>query len=209
MAVSHLEFLVEDATTEALLNGVLPCICEGKITFQVYSFNGKPDLLRKLSSRLNGYASWLPADYRIVIVLDRDDDDCLHLKATIEEMARRASLRLTTDLSPRDWQVLIRIAIEEIEAWLLGDMDAIRAAYPRIPSSLGKRQKFRDPDNVKGGTWEALEQALQKAGYFSSGLRKIEFARAVAKHMNPISNQSRSFQCLFKALCEVANKGFG
>jgi hypothetical protein len=45
---------------------------------------------------------------------------------------------------------------------------------------------------------------LQKAGSFSTGLRKIEAARAVAAHMVPERNASPSFRALRDALMEMA-----
>ena len=92
------------------------------------------------------------------------------------------------------FQVVNRIAIEELEAWFFGDWSAVEAAYPRVPATLPQKAGFRDPDAVAGGTWEALERVLKKAGYFSTGLRKVELARSVAVHMNPPNNTSRSFQ---------------
>ena len=46
--------------------------------------------LQRLPERLAGYARWLPADYRIVVLLDRDDDDCHELKREMEATASRA-----------------------------------------------------------------------------------------------------------------------
>ena len=49
------------------------------------------------------------------------------------------------------------------------------------------------PRSGWGGTWEALEHILQRAGYFACGVRKIEAARENAKFMLPEGNRSRSF----------------
>lgn len=37
---------------------------------------------------------------------------------------------------------------------------------------------------------------MKKAGYFETGLRKIECARTIAQHMEPARNTSPSFQAL-------------
>jgi hypothetical protein len=100
--------------------------------------------------------------------------------------------------------VVTRLAIEELEAWYFGDWEAVRAAYPRLPATIPAQAKYRDPDAIVGGTWEALERILQKAGYFSLGLAKIEAARAIAAHMVPERNTSRSFQILRNALADMA-----
>ena len=185
---------VEEFSMEAALEQLLPKLL-GDIEFQIIRFQCKDDLLKKAPERLRGYASWLPANWRILVLVDRDDDDCIVLKAELENMAAAAGLLTKTAAdNGQCFQVVNRIAIEELEAWFFGDWSAVRAAYPRVPATLPQKAGFRDPDAVAGGTWEALERVLKKAGYFSTGLRKVELARSVAVHMNPPNNTSRSFQ---------------
>jgi len=95
--------------------------------------------------------------------------------------------------------VLARVAVEELEAWYLGDLTAIRAAYPRVPATLNKKRGLRNPDSVAGGTWEALDRVLKKAGY-PAGLRKIAAAEAIAPHMEPGRNTSHSFQIFWQGV---------
>ena len=92
------------------------------------------------------------------------------------------------------FQILNRLAIEELEAWFFGDIEALVQAYPRVSPTLNRRRGYRDPDAIKGGTWEALERVLKRAGYFPSGMPKIAVARTVSTFMNPDHNSSRSFQ---------------
>ena len=96
------------------------------------------------------------------------------------------------------------MAIEELEAWYFGDWSAVRRAYPRVSAKVPRQAKYRFPDAIKGGTWEAFERILKRAGYFRTGLRKIEAARAVAEHMDPERNSSPSFCSLKSALAQVA-----
>ena len=93
--------------------------------------------------------------------------------------------------------VVNRLAIEELEARYFGDWEAVRAAYPRTSATIPSQSKYRNPDAIAGGTWEAFERVLQKAGYFTGGLRKVEAARAVATHMEASRNTSPSF-CAFR-----------
>ena len=186
--------LVEEYSMEAALEHLLPKLL-GDIEYQIIRFQCKDDLLKKAPERLRGYASWLPANWRILVLVDRDDDDCMVLKAELENMAAAAGLLTKTAAdNGQCFQVVNRIAIEELEAWFFGDWSAVQAAYPRVPATLPQKAGFRDPDAVAGGTWEALEGVLKKAGYFSTGLRKVELARSVAVRMNPPNNTSRSFQ---------------
>ncbi|WP_446366629.1 DUF4276 family protein [Coleofasciculus chthonoplastes] len=97
--------------------------------------------------------------------------------------------------SSQQFTVLNRIAIEELEAWFLGDATAICQAYPKVAQLFTKRTRYRDPDAVKGGTWEALEALLKGKGYHQGGLNKVEAARTISEYMQPQNNQSPSFQC--------------
>lgn len=101
------------------------------------------------------------------------------------------------------FQVLNRIAVEELEAWFFGDVQAIHQAYERVSSSLIVKSAYRDPDAIKGGTWQAMERELQRAGYFKSGLAKIKAARAISANMVPFRNCSGSFQAFQQGLLDI------
>ncbi len=77
----HLEFLVEEPSMEAFLRELLPRLLPENCSFEIHPFQGKKDLLEKLEGRLRGYSSWLPEHWRIVVVVDRDGDDCRQLNA--------------------------------------------------------------------------------------------------------------------------------
>jgi hypothetical protein len=194
MRAEHLEILVEERSMEVFLRELLPPLLGEKATFNVYPSQGKDDLLRNLPSRLKGYARWLPKNWRVLVMIDRDDQDCHTLKETMEQAAVLAGLRSRRSSgSVGSWQVATRIAVEELEAWYFGDWDAVQAVYPNVPNTLAEKAGFRDPDNISGGTWEAFERVLQKAGYFGSGLSKTEAARLLGRRVDPARNRSRSF----------------
>lgn len=67
---------------EAFLQGLLPPGC----TFEIHPFQCKQDILGKLQTRLLGYRYWLPANWRLIVLVDQDDDDCRELKT---ELRRR------------------------------------------------------------------------------------------------------------------------
>lgn len=188
---------------EAFLRELLPRILVGAASFTVYPHQCKDDLLSKLPARLRGYAGWLPEGWCIVVVVDRDDDDCRVLKQRLDGIATQAGLRTRSGTRRQNWQVASRLAIEELEAWYFGDWEAVRGAYPRVSASVPRMAAYRDPDAIAGGTWEAFERVLQRAGYFRSGLRKIEVARELGRRLDPVSCRSRSFQVLRELLGEV------
>ncbi|MFN7309225.1 MAG: DUF4276 family protein, partial [bacterium] len=188
---------------EAFLGVLLPRLLPRDRTFGLHPFQGKGDLQNKLEVRLRGYAEWLPEDWRIVVIVDRDNEDCLELKARLEAIAQRAGLRQRTSSGTPQWQLVNRIAIEELEAWYFGDWQAVRAAYPRVASTVLYRQGLRDSDAIAGGTWETFERVMRKHGCFKGGLPKIEAARAIAAHIDPARSRSRSFRILHAAIDEA------
>jgi Domain of unknown function (DUF4276) len=198
-----LEILVEELSAETALRVLMPKLAPGH-PFEIRVFRGKPDLLKKLPQRLAGYAAWPGvATARIVVLVDRDDDDCSELRRNLDLMATRAGFR--ADGPQR--QVVNRIAVEELEAWFFGDVHAITAAYPRVPVSTGTKSAFRDPDAIRGGTAEALQRLLQAHGYHRGGLAKVGAAQAIAPYMDVESNRSRSFQVFRDGLRHVAEIG--
>jgi hypothetical protein len=202
VTVEHIEVLVEEPSTEAALRTLLPVII-GDLSHEIYPYQCKHDLLAKLPARLAGYANWLPESWRIMVVVDRDDDDCTSLKQKLEGVTAAAGLRTRAKAGQRTYSVINRLAIEELEAWYFGDWTAVRAVYPRVPASIPRRAAYRNPDAIAGGTWEAFERIMKRAGYFETGLRKIEAARRIAAKMNPMQNSSGSFQALQKSLTQM------
>ena len=187
---------------EAALRLLLPKVL-GDLSFEIYPHQCKDELLLRLPQRLRGYGqrrksdSWFREHCRIVVVIDRDGNDCTTLKRRLETMARDAGLATRSSAKGRPYMVANRLAIEELEAWYFGDWEAVRAAYPRTSATIPSQAKYRYPDAIAGGTWEAFQRVLQKAGYFSGGLRKVEAARAIAVRMEPSRNTSPSF-CTFR-----------
>ena len=169
----------------------------------MHPYNGKPDFLAKLPDRLRGYRPWLPADWRIVVLLDADEADCRQLKARMETIAHAAGLTTRSATGGAQFQVLNRLAVQELEAWFFGDVEALCAAYPRLDPNLAERSRYRNPDAIVGGTWEALERELQRVGYAPGGLAKVATARAVSAHMRPERNRSHSFQVFQQGLLEL------
>lgn len=202
----RLEVLVEESSAEAALINLIPRIVP-KVDFDIHVHQGKADLLDKLPGRLRGYKHWLPKDWRIVVLIDEDRQACAELKEQLEGAARLAKLRTRTAARRgQAYQVVNRLAVEELEAWFFGDVPALVAAYPRVSPNLGSQQRYRDPDAIAGGTWETLERVLQRAGYYAGGLPKIEVAGRVSEHMDPSRNRSKSFQVFRDVLLECAEE---
>ncbi|MGK4001633.1 DUF4276 family protein [Sorangium sp. So ce1036] len=140
MRVEHLEVLVEEPSMEAALRILLPRILSGKVSFEIYRHLCKDDLLMRLPARLRGYASWLPSSWRILVIVDVDDDHCVELKRRLDLMAEQAGLTTRSRAAGSSYAVVNRLAVEELEAWFFGDWEAVVAAYPH----------GRDDDPVAG-----------------------------------------------------------
>jgi len=190
----HIEFLVEEPSIEVMLNNLLPRFLLPDTSFAIRVFQGKQDLLRNLPVRLRGYKKWLPVDHKIVVLVDKDNDDCYRLKRKLDEIARDAQL-VTKSSAGRfeSFQVMNRIVIVELESWFFGDRHAIRAAYPAISPNFVNRPRAINPDEYPNPS-KKLERVLQRAKYYSSGMPKIEVAQNISLHMEPDRNCSPSFQ---------------
>ncbi|MFM6368048.1 MAG: DUF4276 family protein, partial [Dolichospermum sp.] len=146
----HIEFLVEEASTEIALNLIVPKIIGNIHTFKIHNFQSKDRLLKRLPERMKAYANFIPDDWRIVILVDEDRSDCQELKKKLYNASSVVTQK-------KGNIVLHRIVVEELESWFIGDVAAIRTEYEKIPASLSQQAKFRDPDTIKGGTWEELD----------------------------------------------------
>jgi hypothetical protein len=151
----------------------------------------KRALLDQLPRLLAGYGKTAGVD-AVVVVLDSDERNC---KDFLQELK---SLLAACKPAP---DTLFRLAIDEIEAWYLGDRAALLAAYPRARKDvLGRYVQ----DSVCG-TWELVADAVhpggaaavKKAGWPLPGQLKHEWAERISPHMDIAANQSPSF-CKFR-----------
>jgi hypothetical protein len=198
--LERLIVFVEEVSMEAAMEILLPRMLKD-IEFQIIRFQCKDDMLKQLPARLRGYSQWLPDNWSILVLVDRDDDDCVRLKTQLEQTAHNAGLLTKTKAGAgQRFKVTNRIVIEELEAWYFGDWEAVRTAYPKVAGTIPDKAGYRDPDAIRGGTWEALERIMKRAGYFSTGLRKTECARQIARYMDIQKNHSHSFRMFCTAV---------
>ena len=195
----HIEFLLEERSAEVALNVILPKILSDNVSFHFHVFDGKHDLLKQFPARLKGYHYWIPDDWRIMVLIDEDRQDCMQLKAKLEQAARDAGFSTKSNTtSRRDFRVVNRLAIEELEAWFFGDPKAVQAAYPGISKTFQNRRKYRNPDAITGGTHEALARLLKR--YYPKWLPKTKVAADIAANMEPNLNRSKSFQVFIEGV---------
>lgn len=193
----QIEFLVEEPSAEQALRQLLPKLFARQPDdhWKIINLGSKSKLLKVLPDRLAAYRQRIGQgeNLRIMVLLDRDHDDCAVLKRRLENDARQAGL--STKAAPAAdgrFVVVTRIIIEELESWFIGDPPALRKAFPSLPPRALTAGIFRNPDN--GGSWEALHRLLKRHGIYRQHYPKIDAARKIAAHLQPASNHSASFQ---------------
>ncbi len=214
----HFEILVEDASGKIAMESIIGKILdpnEPAHTYKIFSYKGlgripkdlrgkidpqKRILLDRLPRLLRGYGKSLQAfPAVVVVVVDLDDKDCLVFKQQM--------LNVLSACNPQP-TALFRIAIEEGEAWLLGDHNAIKTAYPNAQNAV---LDYYVQDSICG-TWEKLadaiypggSQQLKNLGWPHTGQSKCEWANNIAPHLDVDSNQSRSFQVFRDGIRKLA-----
>lgn len=203
----HFEILIEDQSGKEALKTLVPQIIGNEHTYRIFPYKGlgaipkglqgsidpaKRILLDRLPKVLSGYGKSLTNDQAVIVVCDLDDR-CL--KAFREELYGVLEM---CDPKPK---TCFCIAIEEGEAWYLGDITAIRRAYPH--ARMATLHAYEN-DSICG-TWEWLADAvypggsekLKSLGWRHIGKEKSTWAEKITPHMNVEMNDSPSF-CYFR-----------
>ena len=208
----HFEILIEDQSGKVSLDILIPKIVGDAHTFRVHSYKGigripknmrdskdasKRILMDNLPKLFKGYgrtSAGFIFDYpEVVIVVSDLDDKCL-------KELRKELHRILRACNPRP-NASFCIAIEECEAWILGDLPAVKAAYPKAKDSI--LNSYQN-DSICG-TWEKLADAvyqggaesLSAEGWQAVGAEKTKWAAEVSPYMSIENNQSLSF-CYFR-----------
>ncbi|MDR1043743.1 MAG: DUF4276 family protein [Candidatus Adiutrix sp.] len=168
----HFDFLVEDLSGKKALEVLLAKIIGlGVHTFTIHRYGGlghlpkglKPGqdagtrmLLNQLPKLLQGYGhthAKYTADYPAVVIVVCDlDKKCLKkFRQELDDLLRQCDPRPNARFC---------LAIEEGEAWLLGDVSAVKAAYPRAKTGILRQYE----NDAICGTWERLADAVYPGG---------------------------------------------
>lgn len=203
----HFQYLIEDQSGAVLIRLLMQKIVEfyPDATYDCKGFRGIGGFTRKNTIKetktgklLNDLATYLRGFDRslrsfpavIVVVLDSDDHDAKQFQSELEAVAIQNMITIDH---------VFCLAVEEIEAWLLGDRQALLSAYPQAKMQVLNTYV---QDSICG-TWEVLADAVYPGGtlrlsrdhasFVEIGKLKAEWAENIGIHMDLKSNESQSF----------------
>jgi hypothetical protein len=206
-----IHILVEGRAEEAFLKEWLPRLIP-RHPFIIIPHQGKgrlsnepkrrPDpkqrgLLDQLPAKLRAFGKALNPDTdRVVVLVDLDDQNCQDLKKRLK------NLQKLCNPTP---SVLFRIAIEETEAFFLGDSTAVKKAFPK--AKVGKIKSKYVQDSICG-TWEFLRDVI---GDPEDSEDKVAWAQAIGRHLTTAwmgrkANKSASFRIFCKGLLQTCGE---
>lgn len=184
--MSRIVFLLEELSMKALLDELLPRLFEG-LEFLCIHHEGKQDLEKSLPRKLR---AWSEPGARFVVIRDNDRGDCLSIKARIQ--------KLCDDCGQRE-EVLVRIACQELEAWYLGEPDALAEAFDKESlRRISQRADFRDPDVVP--------QPSSRLRRLVPEFQKVSGARRMGRFLTRERNRSTSFQVLLRGIDRLSSE---
>lgn len=210
----YFQFLIEDQSTGILVNHVMEKLkayyTENDVEWNIKPFGGIGHLKKtgnvlqqKTGKLLNDLAIYMRGFGKVlqnmdsavlIVVLDNDKRDTVQFRNELKQVA-------ISNFVLCDYEFCI--AIKEMEAWLLGDYEAIQKAYPQAKMQFHKKYM----QDAICETWEILAEMVypkglselrKKAGgsYREIGKAKCEWADKIGQFMKLHQNASPSY-CSF------------
>ena len=199
----YVELLIEDVSGKKAMDILIPKLVDNGMPVRTHAYKGigriptglkprtdanKRQLLDHLPRLLQGFGR-VPDCKAVVVICDLDDKDRQQFLGELNAVLESCK--------PRPNAVFC-LAIEEFEAWYLGDVNAVRKAYPNAKSDVLSGYKN---DSICG-TWEVLADAvyaggskgLLNKGWQAVGEQKSAWAEAIGPYMDVEENASPSFR---------------
>lgn len=214
----YFQFLIEDQSTGILVTHVMEKFkayhTQVDVDWNIKPFGGIGHLQKtgnamqqKTGKLLNDLAIYMRGFSKalqnmngavLVIVLDNDKRDPEQFKNELKQIAISNFVLCNYEFC---------IAIKEMEAWLLGDCEAIRKAYPQAKIQFYKKYE----QDAICDTWEILAEMVYPKGlsslrkkangsYWEIGKAKCEWADKIGQCMKLHENASPSYCNFINAL---------
>lgn len=161
-----------------LLDALLPSLLPPGWNHHVIPHQGWSDLQKSVPRKLK---AWRNPNARFIVMRDNDRGDCHQ---------RKMPLLNCVPGTGHETQTKVRIVCEELEAWALGDLDALAAVFGTPSNTI--RRAACNPDTITHPS-RILENHY---GSYS----KVTTSAEIALHMSPSTNSSRSFQAFMDAV---------
>lgn len=207
----RLHILVEGPSEEAFLRQWLPRFLKSDHSFKIIVHRGKgklpvdpnqpmkplqQGLLDQLPAKLRAYGHSLDSSTdRVLVLVDQDDSDggdCRKFKARLVKLLRQ--------IVPSP-ECLFRIAVEETEAFFLGDRQALKEAFKPKLQLLDDYEQ----DSICG-TWELFQRVIKATSEdkpaWAEKMGRVMTTEYEGKH----ANQSPSFQHFCRGLLFLAGE---
>lgn len=180
---------LEERTVEAFAKAIAKRLgIDGLLTLVPHE--GKNDLDKSFVRKIQAWR--YPENARFVVLRDNGGANCRDLKqeliGKLEEACRN--------------RVKIRLVMQELESWYLGDLSAIEAAGfldPGRAAQLQRVERFRDPENQPNAKQLFTELIDRRS--------TIETASQIGRHVDLQRNVCPAFQHFVEALRWAAQAG--
>ena len=156
--------------------------------FRCVPHEGKSDLERSLTRKLR---SWREPGVRFVVMRDQNGGDCQEIKARLIALCQE-------DRRPDS---LVRVVCRELEAWYMGDVDALTSTFPGAAKQIRMRMakhRFRNPDDVA--------QPAMALAKLIPAFQKRSAARKMGALLSR-QNHSHSYQAFLRGIDRLQAEG--
>lgn len=216
----HFDILVEDVSGKEALEIIVPKIvnCD-EHTFTVHAYKGIGKIPENMNANVDASKRILLSNlprllmgYGAVHSKNRNYPMALIIVCDLDSKVKSDFIQELNDIlfscNPRP-NAKFCIAIEEGEAWFLGDIPAIKSTYNNAKDAILNAYVN---DSICG-TWEVLADAvyyggakkLKEQGWCAAGAEKSKWAKDISPFMNVNANNSPSFIFFRDTLLALAN----
>lgn len=190
--IKVLHVFTEEPSAKNVFESILPNILPKDVNFRIYPHQGKQDLEKAIKKAIPTI-SRIPGS-RILITRDQDSGDCKEIKQNIIE--------LIDDKCECDY--FVRIVCRELESWFLGDLHAVKKAFPRLnPEQYQTKADFRNVDKIVNANKYLLKIIPEYSD--RDNLPKLEASESISKHFNLSKNTSTSFNHTISAIKKLVS----